>query len=95
MVVNPRYTSQMCHKCLHIHPAKGQSYRSGKRFKCGHCGFVGDADSNGSLNIAALGVPVNALEGSILSCNLQEHIRAITSPRYIASRQAKQLAVGS
>jgi hypothetical protein len=40
-------------------------------------------------------VPVNALEGSILSCNLQEHIRAITSPRYIVSRQAKQLAVGS
>jgi hypothetical protein len=26
---------------------------------------------------------------------LQEHIRAITSPRYIVSRQAKQLAVGS
>ena len=103
VMVNPRYTSQMCHKCLHIHPVKGQSYRSGKRFKCGHCGFVGDADSNGSLNIAALGVPVNALEGSILSCNLQEHIRAITSPsgrvtrpvRYIVSRQAKQLAVGS
>jgi putative transposase len=95
VMVNPRYTSQMCHKCLHIHPIKGQSYRSGKRFKCGHCGFVGDADSNGSMNIAALGVPVNALEGSILSCNLQEHIRAITSPRYIVSRQAKQLAVGS
>jgi putative transposase len=95
VMVNPRYTSQMCHKCLHVHPVKGQSYRSGKRFKCGHCGFVGDADSNGSMNIAALGVPVNALEGSILSCNLQEHIRAITSPRYIVSRQAKQLAVGS
>jgi putative transposase len=95
VMVNPRYTSQMCHKCLHIHPVKGQSYRSGKRFKCGHCGFVGDADSNGSMNIAALGASVNKHEGSILSCNLQEHIRAITSPRYIVSRQAKQLAVGN
>ncbi|PSB56069.1 transposase [Chamaesiphon polymorphus CCALA 037] len=80
VMVNPRYTSQMCHKCLHIHPVKGQSYRSGKRFKCGHCGFVGDADSNGSMNIAALGVPVNALEGSILSCNLRRTYQGYYKP---------------
>lgn len=39
--VNPAYTSQTCHKCLHIHPIKGKSYRSGKSYKCGHCGWKG------------------------------------------------------
>ncbi|MGC9504697.1 RNA-guided endonuclease TnpB family protein [Baaleninema sp.] len=27
--VPPAYTSQTCHNCLHIHPQKGKSYRSG------------------------------------------------------------------
>jgi putative transposase len=52
--VDPRYTSQMCHQCHHIHPIRGESYRSGKRFACGHCSWSGDADYNGSRNIAAL-----------------------------------------
>jgi len=30
--VNPAYTSQMCHNCQHIHPVKGSSYRSDKKF---------------------------------------------------------------
>jgi len=47
VLVNPRYSSQTCHKCLHIHPDPKQSYRSGKEFKCGHCGWEGDADFNG------------------------------------------------
>jgi IS605 OrfB family transposase len=51
--VDPRYTSQTCHKCLHIHPVKGESYRSGKKYRCGHCGWVGDADENGAKNISA------------------------------------------
>ena len=38
VAVNPAYTSQTCAECLHIHPVKGKSYRSGKVFKCGHCG---------------------------------------------------------
>ncbi|MBR8835027.1 MAG: transposase [Stigonema ocellatum SAG 48.90 = DSM 106950] len=46
--VNPRYTSQTCHKCLHIHPELGESYRNGKSFVCGHCGWKGDADYNGA-----------------------------------------------
>lgn len=42
--VDPRYTSQTCHHCLHIHPVRGESYRSGKVFCCGHCGWHRDAD---------------------------------------------------
>ena len=49
MAINPRYTSQTCHKCLQIHPTRGESYRSGKSFKCGHCGWHGDADLNGAM----------------------------------------------
>jgi IS605 OrfB family transposase len=43
ILVPPAYTSQTCHKCLHIHPDPAQSYRSGKSFKCGHCGWEGGA----------------------------------------------------
>lgn len=69
--VDPRYTSQMCHNCFHIHPVKGESYRNGKRFKCGHCGWSGDADYNGSCNIAILGkVAINPPCGTGLSCSL-------------------------
>jgi IS605 OrfB family transposase len=82
--VNPRYTSQMCHKCLHMHPERGQSYRSGKKYNCGHCGWVGDADLNGAKNISALGVLVDAPRGSGLSCDLHDHFRATTSSRYTA-----------
>ncbi|MBD0344469.1 MAG: IS200/IS605 family element transposase accessory protein TnpB, partial [Coleofasciculus sp. Co-bin14] len=68
--VDPRYTSQTCHKCLHIHPVRGESYRSGKQFKCSHCGWVGDADENGAKNISALGLSINQPGGSYLSCVL-------------------------
>jgi putative transposase len=78
--VDPRYTSQMCHKCLHIHPVSGKSYRSGKKFACEHCGWSCDADLNGSKNIATLGVLVSAPRGSGLSCSLLDHFRATTSP---------------
>jgi putative transposase len=84
ITVNPAYTSQTCHKCLHIHPVKGKSYRSGKAFKCGHCGWHGDADENGSKVISIVGAAVNPLGGSVLSCNLADHIRATESPRLLA-----------
>ena len=80
LFVEPRYTSQMCHKCNHIHPVKGESYRNGKRFICGHCGWKGDADLNGSKNIAALGASVNKPEGSRLFCNIADALGAIESP---------------
>jgi putative transposase len=70
ILVNPAYTSQTCHKCLHIHPTKGKSYRNGKDYHCKHCGWKGDADYNGAKNIAALGLSVNQPGGSWLSCKV-------------------------
>ena len=64
VLVNPAYTSQTCHKCLHIHPVKGKSYRSGKSFSCGHCSWSGDADLNGAINISFLGAAINQPGGS-------------------------------
>jgi len=72
--VDPRYTSQTCHSCLHIHPVQGRSYRSGKKFECGHCGWLGDADLNGAKNIANNGAFVNTPGGSGLSCSLSDHV---------------------
>ena len=70
ILVPPAYTSQTCHKCLHVHPIKGQSYRNGKSFKCGHCGYVGDADHNASNMISLLGAVVIQPESSTLFCSL-------------------------
>ncbi|HAX88464.1 MAG TPA: transposase [Cyanobacteria bacterium UBA11370] len=65
VAVNPAYTSQTCHQCNHI------GLRSDKRFKCGHCGWHGDADVNGAINISKLGaVFVSLSRGSNLSCSL-------------------------
>ncbi|MFS8820645.1 transposase [Synechococcus sp. W60.1] len=82
ILVPPAYTSQACHKCLHIHPDPAQSYRSGKKFKCGHCGWEGDADLNGANVIALLGAAVNQPRGSGLFCSLveQSRLRATESP---------------
>jgi putative transposase len=74
VLVDPRYTSQTCHKCLHIHPIQGKSYRTGKKFECGHCGWIGDADLNGAKNIANNGAVVNLPGGSELACSLEEHV---------------------
>jgi len=75
--VNPAYTSQMCHNCNHIHPVKGSSYRSGKSFKCRHCGWTGDADLNGAMNIAIIGAFVSKPRGSGLSCSLDKNISGL------------------
>jgi IS605 OrfB family transposase len=82
ILVPPAYTSQTCHRCLHIHPEQGKSYRSGKSFKCGHCGWEGDADLNGANVIALLGAVVNQPRGSGLFCSLVEQgrLRATESP---------------
>ena len=71
IAINPAYTSQTCHQCLHIHPVRGKSYRSGKSFKCGHCDWAGDADWNGANMIKLLGLSVNQPRGSeYLNCSL-------------------------
>lgn len=65
IAVPPAYTSQTCHCCLHI------GLRSDKKFKCTNklCGWIGDADLNGALNIALWGRSVNTPGGSeLLSC---------------------------
>ncbi|MGY4591099.1 putative transposase [Thermostichus sp. MS-CIW-40] len=82
ILVPPAYTSQTCHRCLHIHPEQGKSYRSGKSFKCGHCGWEGDADLNGANVIALLGAVVNQPRGPGLFCSLveQSRLRATESP---------------
>lgn len=69
--VPPAYTSQTCSRCCHVHPTKGKSYRNGKYFNCGHCGFEHDADVNAALNIAALGASVSSPESPGMSCQLE------------------------
>ena len=65
------YTSQTSSRCGHIHPVKGKSYRNGKVFKCGNCGFEHDADINAANNIAALGKSVSLPESPGMSCQLE------------------------
>lgn len=71
VLVPPAYTSQTCSRCHHVHPVKGKSYRNGKKFKCGHCGFEHDADVNAAKNIAALGLPVSQPESLGITCQLE------------------------
>lgn len=69
--VSPAYTSQTCHRCKHI------GKRQGKRFECGNCGWVGDADHNGAQMIRLVGLSVTQPRGSeLLSCSF----RASESP---------------
>lgn len=70
VAVSPRYTSQTCHHCLHI----GQ--RSGKSFKCGNCGYHGDADLNGSQVIRLLGQCVTLPGESWLFCEITRGSKA-------------------
>ncbi len=77
LLIDPRHTSQTCHNCNHIHPVRGESYRKGKKFACGHCGYVGDADYNGAKNISALGAVVNQPKGSGLCCSLSSDVSGL------------------
>jgi putative transposase len=74
VIVPAAYTSQTCHRCLHI------GKRSGKHFHCGNprCGWSGDADLNGACMIALVGDAVMVPGGPGLSCPLGP--RATTSP---------------
>jgi putative transposase len=51
--VDPAYTSQMCHACGWVDK---RNRRSQSEFECGRCSFVGHADHNAAINIAARGV---------------------------------------
>jgi putative transposase len=67
IAVPPAYTSQTCHQCLHI------GLRSDKRFKCGNCGWHGDADLNGAKMISLLGQSVSLPGGSGYLCCKRAH----------------------
>jgi putative transposase len=54
VAVNPAYTSKTCHRCGE------RGHRDALVFSCTTCGFVGDADINASLNIAARGAKVTS-----------------------------------
>lgn len=76
IAISPRYTSQTCHCCLHI------GLRSNKSFKCSNktCGWIGDADLNGSLMIALVGRSVNTPEGSsLLACSIDSGLLKASS----------------
>jgi len=88
VLVNPRYTSQTCHNCLHIHPIEGQSYRNGKDYHCRHCGWKGDSHLNAANVIKQLGATVNRPCGSeYLSCNISALLdsRASESPHSVGN----------
>ncbi len=51
--VNPKYTSQTCHKCGHCEKANRKSQAS---FQCLSCGFCMNADTNAAKNIEARGL---------------------------------------
>jgi IS605 OrfB family transposase len=53
--VPPAYTSRTCSRCHHIHPEPGKSFRNGKRFKCGHCGFEHDAECDSFWRNSSMG----------------------------------------
>jgi IS605 OrfB family transposase len=94
IAVNPAYTSQTCSECLHIHPVRGKSYRSGKSFNCGHCGNHCDADENGAKMISIVGGAVSLLRGSVLSCNLEDHIRATKKQLTLCLGESPRTLVG-
>jgi IS605 OrfB family transposase len=73
VLVPPAYTSKSCSRCGRVHPETDskKSYRSGKRFKCGSCGFEHDSDINAACNIATLGVAVINPESPGFSCRLE------------------------
>lgn len=80
LAINPAYTSQTCNCCLQI------GLRSNKSFTCSNvrCGWIGDADDNGSKMIALLGLSVSQPRGSeLLACPIDS--RATESPHHIVS----------
>lgn len=80
VAIPPAYTSQTCHECGHI------GIRSGKHFRCTHCGNVADADINAALNIATWGYVNTHERWELLSCPIHDG--------YSTSKAHKSLACG-
>lgn len=64
--VNPAYTSQTCPKCSKV----SNDNRVNETFKCVGCGYTGDADYVGALNVMARAISSETL-GSVGSPKLQ------------------------
>jgi putative transposase len=78
VAVPPAWSSQTCHKCLHI------GLRSEKSFKCTNqsCLWHGDSDGNAAVVISLIGASVNTLRGSSLFCSLNRNDSGLLeSPR--------------
>ncbi len=71
VLVDPRYTSKTCNCCKVIGNRDKKVFRCINKF----CGWVGDADHNGALNIVNLaGVVVNQPESSTMFCSLEQTV---------------------
>ncbi len=71
VLVDPRYTSKTCNCCKVIGNRDKKVFRCINKF----CGWIGDADHNGALNIANLaGVVVNQPESSTMFCSLEQTV---------------------
>jgi putative transposase len=90
VAVPPAYTSQTCHVCNHI------GLRSEKRFKCGNCGWHGDADLNGAINISKLGAAfVSQPGGSDLACSLnRDDSGLLQDPRLTQKGESPRASAG-
>jgi hypothetical protein len=53
---------------------RGESYRKGKKFACGFCGWSGDGGLNRAKNIEKNGAVLNQPRGSELACSLSDHV---------------------
>jgi len=76
VIVNPRYTSQVCNTCKVIGIRKGSS------FVCPSCGNISDADVNAARNIAQLGIAITDPEKEIM-CGSFLHVSL--KPRQLAA----------
>lgn len=64
IVVDPKYTTQMCSNCGHIKKGEDHLTLSGNKkhgtthdeYICYECGYVGDRDINAAINILHLGI---------------------------------------
>ncbi|EKF55810.1 transposase, IS605 OrfB family protein, partial [Galbibacter marinus] len=74
VVVNPRYTSQICNVCKYI------GKRTNKHFKGQNCGSHMDADVNASINIATLGRAINRVGKSNDMCCTIAHVHSGLKP---------------
>ena len=63
--VDPKYTSQMCSKCLRVNKLN----RVGEVYTCDNCGIILDSDYNASINILNKGMKFSNIPGNMRELN--------------------------